>query len=93
MNIRNLVSTSLQQAGLDESDFDLSVSMSATKTTIYTTVRKRGAFKSIHMVIGIADDNYVSDFMVSEENMSSVIGDEAYERFINRMTEETYIYV
>ena len=44
------------------------------------------------MIIGL-DENYVTDFVVSEENMSSVIGDDAYERFINRMTEETYIYV
>ena len=92
MNIRNLVSTSLLQAGLDESDYDVSVRISTTRTSLYTSVRKKDVFKSIHMIIGL-DENYVTDFVVSEENMSSVIGDDAYERFINRMTEETYIYV
>jgi hypothetical protein len=90
MNIRNLVSTALSCAGLSESEYDVRIHR---RNTIYVSVCKTDAYKSIRMIIGTDEDDFVTDFMVSEENLSPVIGNDAYERFINRMTEETYISI
>jgi hypothetical protein len=90
MNIYNLVSTAFVAAGLDESDFLVRIQKD---TTLYVSIYKKNTHKKILLYIGIEDDNYVSDFVVWEENLSPVIGLDAYERFTQRIQNETYISV
>lgn len=90
MNIYNLVSAAFVAAGLDESDFLVRIQ---NDTTLYVSIYKKNTHKKILLYIGLEDDNYVSDFVVWEENLSPVIGLDAYERFTQRIQNETYISV
>ena len=90
MNIYNLVSAAFVAAGLDESDYTVRIQKD---TTLYVSIYKKNTHKKILLYIGLEDDNYVSDFVVWEENLSLELGLDAYERFIQRMDDETYIYL
>ena len=90
MNIRNLVSTALECAGLDERDYHVSIQ---NGDVVFVTVRQILTYRRVIIDIGLGEDGFVSDIMVSEDNLLPVIGLVAYERFIDRMTEETFIYL
>ena len=90
MNIRNLVSTALGCAGMNEDDYHVRVRQ---ETSIYVSIHAKYANKSIHVILQTEEDGLVSDFMIDEENLSAVIGEEVYERFIDRMMEETFVYM
>jgi len=90
MNIRNLLSAAFVSAGLDEADYRIQV---LHETSIYVSIRANYANRSIHMILQTEDDNYVTDCVVSEETLSPVIGEDVYQRFIDRMMEETFVYV
>ncbi len=90
MNIHNLLTTAFSHAGLEESEYTVRIQ---NDTTLYVSIFKKGTHKKILLYIGIEDDGYVSDFVVWEENLSSDLGLDVYERFIQRMNDETYIYV